>query len=409
MLETGEVLVAPMTSPDWVPLMRRACAVVTDAGGMTSHAAIVSRELGIPCVVGTRNATNALTTGMMVTVDAAAGIVVAGVTPALATSAESAMSPVSSPTGVSIPVTATRVYVNLGEPELAERIASMAVDGVGLLRAEFMLMSALDRTHPRVFIEEGRSKELVSRMTDAMRQFAAAFHPRPVVYRATDFKTNEFRGLRGGDTYEPREENPMIGYRGCFRYTKEPDLFALELEAIRNVRTQFPNLQLMIPFVRTASEMRRCKELIDESTLTSDPHFRLWIMAEVPSVIYWLEEYAKLGVHGVSIGSNDLTQLMLGVDRDSETCAELFDERDGAVLDAVQRIIAECHRLGMTSSICGQAPSVHPEYAEFLVRCGIDSISVNPDAIDATRRNVAAAEQRVILEEARRRPRTTSK
>lgn len=194
----------------------------------------------------------------------------------------------------------------------------------------------------------------------------------------------------------------MIGYRGCFRYTREPDLFAVELKAIAQVRAQFSNLHLMIPFVRTASEVRACKRLIDESGLTSDPHFQLWVMAEVPSVVSWLEEYARLGVRGVSIGSNDLTQLVLGVDRDSELCAPLYDERDKAVLDTIRAIIAECGRLGLTCSICGQAPSVYPEYAELLVRCGIDSISVNPDVIDATRRNVAAAEQRLLLEAARR-------
>lgn len=193
----------------------------------------------------------------------------------------------------------------------------------------------------------------------------------------------------------------MIGYRGCYRYTREPDLFALELEAVKQVRERFPNLHLMIPFVRTGSEFRACKRLIDESGLTQDRGFQLWVMAEVPSVVTWLEEYVQLGATGVSIGSNDLTQLILGVDRDSELLSPLYDERDRAVTSAIQHIVTECKRLGVTCSICGQAPSVHPEYAELLVRMGIDSISVNPDAIEATRRNVAAAEQRVLLEAAR--------
>ena len=410
-LRPGEILVASMTSPDWVPLMRRAAAVVTDAGGMTSHAAIVSRELGIPCVVGTRDATRVLRDGMIVTVDARAGTVVEGgaegsgdrpgagesaAVPAAATAGQ----PAAARDGA--PVTATRIYVNLAEPDLAAAVAARAVDGVGLLRAEFMMLAALDRTHPRVLLEEGRGEEFVDRMAEALRTFAAAFAPRPVVYRAMDFRSNEFRGLTGGDRFEPQEENPMIGYRGCYRYTREPDLFALELRAIARVREQLPNLHLMIPFVRTGSEFRACKRLIDESPLGGDARLQLWVMAEVPSVVTWLEEYVRLGATGVSIGSNDLTQLTLGVDRDSEVLAPLYDERDRAVLDAIRRIIAECKRLGITCSICGQAPSVHPEYAEQLVRWGIDSISVTPDVIEQTRRNVAAAERRVLLDAARR-------
>jgi pyruvate,water dikinase len=399
-LQSGEILVATMTSPDWVPLMRRASAVVTDAGGMTSHAAIVSRELGIPCVVGTRSATQVLRTGMQVTVNAREGTVIEG----LASPALNATAVSSAPIGTATApiITATRIYVNLGEPELAETIARRDVDGVGLLRAEFMLLSALGKTHPRVLLREGRAEELVGKMVDALTTFAAAFAPRPVVYRATDFRTNEFRGLAGGEEFEPREENPMIGYRGCFRYTREPDLFALELSAIKRVRERFRNLHLMIPFVRTGSEMRACKRLIDESGLTSDRDFGLWVMAEVPSVVSWLPEYVSLGVTGVSIGSNDLTQLVLGVDRDSEVLSSLYDERDRAVTDAIRAIINECKRLRVTCSICGQAPSVHPEYAELLVRFGIDSISVNPDAIEVTRRNVAIAEQRMVLEATRR-------
>ncbi|HEX6052826.1 MAG TPA: phosphoenolpyruvate synthase [Gemmatimonadaceae bacterium] len=401
-LQPGEILVAKMTSPDWVPLMRRAAAVVTDAGGMTSHAAIVSRELGIPCVVGTRLATTVLRTGMRVTVNAKDGIILEGVEPVPVPNAGSAEPAAASRSAASpSPSTATRIYVNLGEPELAESVASRDVDGVGLLRAEFMLLSALGKTHPRVLLRDGRSDELVSRMAEALTRFASAFAPRPVVYRATDFRSNEFRGLTGGEEFEPSEENPMIGYRGCFRYTREPDLFALELRALKQVRARFPNLHLMIPFVRTGSEFRACKRVIDESGLTADPAFQLWVMAEVPSVVAWLEEYVRLGVTGVSIGSNDLTQLVLGVDRDSEVLAPLYDERDRAVTTAIAAIIAESKRLGVTCSICGQAPSVHPEYAEFLVRLGIDSISVNPDAIESTRRNVDAAERRIMLAAAR--------
>ena len=404
-LEPGEILVAAMTSPDWVPLMRRAAAVVTDAGGMTSHAAIVSRELGIPCIVGTRLATKVLRTGLTVTVNAREGTIREGTLPAAASPAPppNAAAAAAGTGAVAPVVTGTRIYVNLGEPELAESVANRDVDGVGLLRAEFMLLAALGRTHSRVLLRDGRSDELVTRMTDALTRFAAAFAPRPVIYRATDFRSNEFRGLTGGEAFEPHEENPMIGYRGCYRYTREPDLFALELRAVKQVREHHPNLHLMIPFVRTGSEFRACKQLIDDAGLTSDRGFQLWVMAEVPSVVTWLEEYVRLGATGVSIGSNDLTQLVLGVDRDSELLAPLYDERDRAVTSAIAAIVAECKRLGVTCSICGQAPSVHPEYAELLVRMGIDSISVNPDAIEATSRNVAAAERRILLAAARGR------
>ncbi|MGI5864700.1 MAG: putative PEP-binding protein, partial [Myxococcales bacterium] len=229
------------------------------------------------------------------------------------------------------------------------------------------------------------------------------FHPRPVVYRTMDFRSNEFRGLEGGDRFEPKEENPMIGYRGCYRYTREPDLFDLELQALKAVRAELPNLHLMIPFVRTAWELEACLKLVEKSGLRPGRDFQIWVMAEVPSVVHWIPEYAKLGVSGVSIGSNDLTQLTLGVDRDSEVCGPLFDERDPAVLAAIRAIIRRSHRAGMTCSICGQAPSVHPDYAERVVRWGIDSISVAPDVVDATRRNIAEAEQAIVLEAARRR------
>jgi pyruvate,water dikinase len=396
-LNAGEILVTHMTSPDWVPVMRRAVAVVTEAGGMTSHAAIVSRELGMPCIVGARDATTRLTSGAVVTVDGARGRVTAGAAPIRQGAAEPER-PVAPRARI---VTATRLYVNLGEPDRAESVAGMDVDGVGLLRAEFMLLSALDRMHPRKLISEGRGNELVDRMAEKLRIFGRAFTPRPVIYRAMDFRSNEFRGLEGGDAFEAVEENPMIGYRGCYRYIREPDLFALELRALAAVRREFPNVHLMIPFVRTGWEFAECRRMIGDSELGADRELQLWVMAEVPSVLHWLPEYVRAGATGVSIGSNDLTQLMLGVDRDSEAVAPLFDERDGAVLEMIRAIITESHRLGITCSICGQAPSVHPEYAAQLVRWGIDSISVNPDAIDRSRVNIASAEQRLLLERAR--------
>ena len=397
--ESGDVLVAAMTTPDWVPLMMKASAIVTDGGGVTCHAAIVSREMGLPCVVGTRNATKILQDKMLVTVDGTHGIVYEGRLKEDKKAQDKGTEVIAKSAPI---VTATKLYVNLAMPHEAERIAKEDVDGVGLLRAEFMVIDACDGVHPRQLIEEGKSNQFVDAMVRKLRIFTRAFYPRPIIYRAIDFRTNEFRNLRGGDKYETVEQNPMIGFRGCYRYILNPDLFELELKVIQKVRELDKNLHLMIPFVRTLWEFKRCKKLIDESGLGDDREMKLWVMAEVPSVIFWLEDYAKAGINGVSIGSNDLTQLMLGVDRDSEICAPLFDERDKAVQEAIKSIVKTCHKMGITCSICGQAPSYYPDFAERLVEWGITSVSVNPDVIDRARHNVAAAEQRMLLKMARK-------
>ena len=382
-----------MTTPDYVPGMKRAAAIVTDTGGMTSHAAIVSRELGVPCVVGAAGATSVLKEGQIVSVDGNSGVVYEGVLEAK----KEEKKEISTIQMTNVPITGTKIYVNLADVDQAERVAKMPVDGVGLLRAEFMIANI--GVHPKKMIAEGRAEEYINKLADGMRRFAAAFYPRPVVYRATDFKTNEYRSLEGGEQYEPKEENPMMGYRGASRYINEPEVFELELRAMKKVRDEYhlKNLWLMIPFVRRIGELRAIKEQLHKVGIYRTRDFKLWIMVEVPSTVFLIDMFCQEGIDGVSIGSNDLTQLILGIDRDNTTLAKGFDERNDAVLRAIKHVIETCNKYGVTVSLCGQAPSVYPEFAEKLVEFGITSMSVNPDAIERTRQIVASAEQKIIL------------
>jgi pyruvate,water dikinase len=295
--------------------------------------------------------------------------------------------------------THTKLFVNLAEPELADVVAKRNVDGVGLLRAEFIV--AQIGTHPRQFIEEGRPEEYTRQLAEGIAAFCRAFDPRPVVYRLTDFKTNEYANLRGGEKYEIQEENPMIGFRGASRYIREPDVFRLEVEAIKEVRRQWKNLYVMVPFVRTPAELRQVKQLMAQFGLVHDDSFKLWMMVEVPSNVLILDKFIDEGIDGISIGSNDLTQLVLGIDRDSELLADTFDERDEAVMTAMKMAITTARGRGLTVSICGQAPSVYPEVTERLVMWGATSVSVSPDMIDQTRQLIADVEARLGLSPAR--------
>ncbi len=413
-LKPGEVLVTTMTTPDMVPAMSQASAIVTDEGGMTCHAAIVSRELGVPCVVGTREATTVITDGLEVTVDGKTGTVYKGLRHRTAGGAPAAAAPaaaVPAASGVShhegVPVTATKIYVNVGVPEKAEEYARLPVSGVGLLRIEF-IFTAHVRDHPLALLKRGKKDELVRRLSDGIGKVCQAFHPRPVIIRTSDFKTNEYRGMPGGEEFEPSEENPMIGWRGCSRYISPvfKPAFLCELEAIHHVRTEMglKNAMVMLPFVRNTWELEEITEMMRAQGLRRSRDFQLYLMAEVPSTVLLSREFSK-HCDGFSIGSNDLTQLVLGADRDSETLGRMgyFDERDPAVERAISLLIEGAHAEGRTVGICGQGPSVYPEFAEFLVREGIDSISLNADTVLSTIRTIASLEQRMKLEGLRQR------
>lgn len=403
-MEKGDILVTKMTDPDWVPYMKIASAIVTDEGGMTAHAAIVARELGKPAVVGTGNATSVLRDDQLVTVDGSRGVVYSG--RVVEEKAEKPTVPAGLPAELLVnlyPVTATKIYMNLGQPDEIDRYKDLPFDGIGLMRIEFIISSWI-RYHPLYLIEQGRGVYFVDKLAEGIAKVASAIYPRPVVVRFSDFKTNEYMRLIGGEKYEDLEErNPMIGWRGVSRYItpKFEPAFRLEVRAIKKVREEWnlKNVWVMLPFVRTTWELEKALEIMEDEGLKRSRDFKVWIMVEVPSTVLLADEFARM-VDGFSIGSNDLTQLVLGADRDSALLARLgyFDERDPAVLKAIKMIIDAAHRNGITASICGQAPSVYPELVEFLVRNGIHSVSVNPDAVVRTRRLVASIEKRIVLE-----------
>lgn len=393
-VKKGDIMVTDMTTPDFVPAMRRAAGIITNRGGLTSHAAIVSRELGVPCIVGTGNATKILKDDMVVTLNGSTGEVFKGGL----NKSQITMSNDQSKIKIQNPniKTATKIYVNLAEPERAVEIAKNYVDGVGLLRAEFIMGDI--GVHPKKMIADGKSEQYINRLAHDLGIFCKAFGNRPIIYRATDFKTNEYRHLKGGELYEPEESNPMLGFRGAFRYIKNPDVFDLELAAIKQVRNKmgYKNLNLMIPFVRTPNEMLEVKKMVTTAGLIRSGTFKLYMMCEIPSNVILLEDFLAIGIDGISIGSNDLTMMIMGTDRDNEEVAVEFDERNPAVLWALEKIIKTCLKSGVACGICGQAPSQYPELVEKLVSWGITSISVNPDAIDRTRQIVADCESKLI-------------
>ncbi len=383
----GDVLVTKQTNPDFVPAMKKASAIVTDSGGRTSHAAIVSREIGIPAVVGTLKATKILKTGSVITVNGSTGEIFKGGFP-LTTKAEETFDDQEIKT-------ATKVYMNLAEPELAQKSSQRKADGVGLLRAEFMMAGI--GVHPKKMIKDGKRKVYIEKLAENLEKFCSAFYPRPVVYRASDFKTNEYRNLDGGKDYEPIEPNPMLGYRGSFRYINDPEVFSLELEAIKLIRNKkgLKNLWLMLPFVRTPQELEEVKRIIASHGLQRSPSFKLWMMVEIPSNVILIDEFISKGIDGISIGTNDLTMLILGTDRDNSEVAREFNESDPAVIWALERVIKAAGKNGITASICGQAAS-YPKILEKAIAAGVTSVSVSPDQVTPTKKEIARLEEKIF-------------
>ncbi|MET0658264.1 MAG: phosphoenolpyruvate synthase [Steroidobacteraceae bacterium] len=404
----GAVLVTASTDPDWVPIMKRAAAIVTDHGGRTSHAAIVSRELGLPAIVGTGNATQILHDEQEVTVSCAEGeegSVYEGLANIMVEDLDLS----------AIPKTRTQVMLNLANPAAALRWWPLPADGVGLARMEFVV-SNLIKVHPMALVHystlsdpqakatiehltrgyDDKTEYFVERLARGLGRIAAALHPHPVIIRTSDFKTNEYANLIGGQQFEPLEQNPMIGLRGASRYysPRYREGFALECRALRRLRHEmgFRNVVIMIPFCRSVREADRVLAVMSENGLVrGEDGLQIYVMCEIPSNVILAKDFATR-FDGFSIGSNDLTQLTLGVDRDSEELAELFDEQDDAVKWMIRAVITEAHKAGAKVGLCGQAPSNHPQFADFLVDCGIDSISVSPDSFLEIKRRVAAAE-----------------
>lgn len=407
-LQDGEVLITDRTDPDWEPAMRRCAAIVTDRGGRTAHAAIVSRELGVPAVVGTVRGTSAVRTGDQITVSCAegeTGVVYAG---ALRFDVEE-IEPGA------LPRPRTAVMMNIANPDEALALSLVPSDGVGLARVEFIINTCI-RIHPLALLDVAGQEPavraeidrltagypdkpgfFVDRLAQGVGTIAAAFYPRRVIVRLSDFKTNEYANLIGGARYEPKEANPMLGFRGASRYCdpRYREGFALECRAIRKVRDEMglTNTRVMIPFCRTVEEGQRVlAEMARHGLRRGENGLEVYVMCEIPSNVILAERFAEV-FDGFSIGSNDLTQLVLGVDRDSELVASVFDERDESVLRMIASVIRTAHERGRTIGICGQAPSDYPEFARFLVQQGIDSISLNPDAVARTTLTILDAER----------------
>jgi len=382
-----------MTSPDMVPAMRRAAAIVTDEGGLTSHAAIVSRELGVPAVVGTKEATKKLTDGMLITVDGEKGIIFAG----RLERAEAAPAAGAVAVGAAKPVTATEVKVNVSIAEATERAVATGADGVGLLRVEHMILGM--GKHPHWYIEHNEKDTFIRELQKGIRIVVDAFYPRPVWVRTLDAPTDEFREMEGGEG-EPIEPNPMLGWRGIRRDLRDVEVFQMQLQTFKNlIDDGYSNIGIMLPLIQHQDEVRQAKQIIAEMGIDFE-QVDIGIMIEIPASALIIEDLIAEGIDFVSFGTNDLTQYTLAVDRNNENVAALYNEQHPAVLKLMDYVIERCNKAGVVTSICGQAGS-NPKMADKLVRMGISSISSNIDAVERVREAVARTEMRIILEASR--------
>ncbi|MCQ2971985.1 MAG: phosphoenolpyruvate synthase, partial [archaeon] len=392
-IQEGEVMVTTMTTPDMVPAMKRASGIITDEGGVTCHASIISRELGIPCVVGTGDATSVLEDNQGVTLDGKKGLVFEGITE---TKEEA---PVAAAAAAAPIITVTEVKANVSMPEAAEKAAATGADGVGLLRTEHMMLTS--GIHPGKFIADGKEDELVNTLAENVQIVADAFYPRPVWYRTLDAPTDEFITLEGGEN-EPREHNPMLGWRGIRRELDQPEILKCEFKAIKKLHEKgYTNIGIMIPLSQNPEELRQAKELCSSIGLEPQVDVEFGMMVEIPAAALCLDDYIDIGIDFVSLGTNDLTQYTLAVDRNNEFVAKHYSEEHPAVMKLIEMTIKKCVARGVKCSICGQAGSV-PHIVEKLVGFGITSVSSNTDAIADVRKTVARAEQKIILDAARK-------
>lgn len=393
----GDILVTVMTTPDMVPAMKRANGIITDEGGVTCHAAIVSRELGIPCVVGTGEATSILSENSQVTLDGNKGIVWEG---KLVETGRNQENIEEQPAVVlQAPLTVTEVKVNVSMSEAAKKAAATGADGVGLLRTEHMMLTT--GVHPKKYIKEGNEAELVRVLVENILKVADSFYPKPVWYRTLDAPTDEFQSLDGGDG-EPYEHNPMLGWRGIRRELDEPEILLAEFKAIKKLHEQgYTNIGIMLPLVQHHSELRQAKKIARQAGLKPQENIEFGIMVETPAAAMTIEDFIAEGVDFVSFGTNDLTQYTLAIDRNNEKVADLYTESHPAVLKLIERVIVECNKAGVKTSICGQAGSI-PAIVEKLVELGITSVSANTDAVATVRETVARVEKKLLLRAARK-------
>ncbi|MEH2088083.1 putative PEP-binding protein [Nostoc sp.] len=411
-LPKGVILVISTITPDWLPFLQQVGGIITEQGGLTSHAAILARELGITAVVNATSATTLIQTGERLLLDGDRGEVyrIKGDSKEemergreenlLSSHYPNPKAPHPAVTS-HLPMIATQLLVNLSQSTLIEQVQNLPVDGVGLLRSELMVLNILNGQHPNSWILSGRQAELLELWSEQIMQFARAFAPRPVFYRSLDWRSQDLPSLR--DSLESSPQS-MLGERGTFSYLRNPAVFELELKALASVQEAgYSNVNLLLPFVRTVEEFVFCRRKVEQAFLTEVAQFQLWMMAEVPSVLFLLPEYVKAGVAGISIGTNDLTQLLLGVDREQGQLAKVFNERHPAVMSAIAQLIQMAKSAGIPCSICGQAPALYPEIIDKLVEWGITSISVEPEAVERTYQAIARAEQRLILAAARRK------